>query len=131
VVIRNDMVLASRRLPDSRFEPLRWEFPGGKIEFGEGPRECLRRELFEEIGVDADVGPVLDVFNHVYTDGAGTRSVLLIFFRCSIIQGEPSPIGCHEVGWFTRDQLGSLPFVAGDVPMLDRLLREGGAEVRS
>src|SRR5205085_4610829 len=64
--------------------PLKWEFPGGKIEAGEEPVAALKRELEEELGIDANVGAELTSFVHTYKNGGGVE---LKFFRVNDFNG--------------------------------------------
>src|SRR5467141_5137117 len=65
--------------------PLKWEFPGGKIEEGEQPRDALRRELDEELGIDATIGDEVASIRHEYKSG---NSVELRFFVVHEFRGE-------------------------------------------
>src|SRR5438477_1300004 len=65
--------------------PLKWEFPGGKIEEGEQPRDAMRRELDEELGIDAKVGEEVARIRHSYKGGG---QVELRFFVVHNFAGE-------------------------------------------
>jgi mutator protein MutT len=112
-------VLVTRRRPDDH-QGGRWEFPGGKRHSGETIEECLLRELSEEIGVAAAVGPLWRALTHVYPD----RSVSLYFHFCSIRSGAPRPIEVAEIRWVTPDRLSALEFVEGDVLVIPDLARD-------
>ena len=82
VVEREGRVMLCQRLPDAH-NPLKWEFPGGKLEPGENPEAALARELREELDISVVVGHVRDVVFFRYPD----RDVLVLFYGCKIIGG--------------------------------------------
>ena len=94
-----------------------WEFPGGKLEEGEDPRDGLVREFEEELAVSVSVGRIEEVLLYRYPD----RTVLLLFFWCRIIDGEPHPCLGQEVRWVTPDEMRELCFLPADSPIVDRL----------
>jgi 8-oxo-dGTP diphosphatase len=118
VVEREGRVLAARRKRGSHLEGC-WEFPGGKIEPGESPEECLTRELAEEVGVLVRPQGILEVVFHRYPE----KNVLLLFFRCDLVEGEPEPVDCDEVRWVAQAELASLDWAPADVPFIQRLSR--------
>ena len=127
VIVSEGKVLMDRRRGDSRFEPLKWEFPGGKVDFGESPQASLKRELKEELGVVAEVGELLNLASHVYSTENGVRHVVILFFECLILEGDPQPLEGGEVGWFDGPSFSDLRLVEADLPMigpvLSRLMR--------
>lgn len=94
-----------------------WEFPGGKLEEDESPEECLKRELKEELGIEVQVEGIVDAVWMPY-DGF---NLLLLLYRCRITGGEPSPILCEEVRWFSPEELRGLPMPPADRELLRRL----------
>ena len=116
LVFRDGRLLITQRRPGDHLGGL-WEFPGGKIEPGETPEACLRRELEEELGIEVTVGDRVAEIAHDYPD----RRVHLQFFRCAITRGEPAPLHCVAVAWVTRDELDRYPFPAADAALLERL----------
>lgn len=113
VISENNLFLMAQRSEGD--EAGKWEFPGGKIGSGEEPRACLRRELREELGVDTEVGRVLDVV----TVPQNNRHLILIFFKCSIVEGNPEPLQCRQIKWFHRKEVGLL-----DKPPADQIFWE-------
>lgn len=120
VLLEHGKVLLSRRTTGSHLEGL-WEFPGGKVEAGEDPRAALRRELEEELGIDTDVGEILDVTFHRYEDA--DKAVLLLFFEASRTSASPEPraIDVAEVGWFGPESLDPATFPPADVAVLKKV----------
>lgn len=100
VIWRGDTVLITRRPRGSSMEGL-WEFPGGKREPGETMEECLRRELMEELGIEADIGGVIVEVDHIYPE----RQISLVAMTCKGFTGEPSAIGCDELRWVPLEEL--------------------------
>jgi 8-oxo-dGTP diphosphatase len=121
LILRNGKVLVAKRLPDSRFEPGKWEFPGGKVDFGEHPRESIKRELLEEMGIEVHVGGLYDIASHVYDQKGMLRHVVILFYRCDIMSGEPQPLDCQELRWLDKEQLMGFSFVEGDNPLVAKL----------
>jgi 8-oxo-dGTP diphosphatase len=120
VVIEGGRVLLTQRKAGTHLAGA-WEFPGGKVEAGEDPRDALRRELREEIGVDASVGPVVEVTFHRYEEA--DKAVLLLFYEAARSVGSPEPraIDVAAVRWATRDDLRDEDFPPADVAVLERV----------
>ncbi|RMF45989.1 MAG: (deoxy)nucleoside triphosphate pyrophosphohydrolase [Deltaproteobacteria bacterium] len=113
---RNGRILVTRRPDDCRHAGL-WEFPGGKLEDGESPEQCLERELAEELGVVAEVGAICDVIHHRYDWGA----ILLLAYHTRINGANIRDIGVAEHLWADASQLRALPFLPADVSLVHKL----------
>jgi mutator protein MutT len=118
LVFHDGRLLIAQRKPDAHLGGL-WEFPGGKREPGETFEACLVRELKEELAITIEVGELIEEISHDYPD----KLVLLRFFRCRLVSGEPQAIGCHALAWVTRDNFRAYPFPAADAALLDKLDR--------
>jgi 8-oxo-dGTP diphosphatase len=98
--------------------PMKWEFPGGKIEPGEQPEAALTRELEEELGILAEIGPLVAVVRHSYGSGA---VVELQFFLVERFQGEIQNRIFREVRWVSREVLPTFDFLAADIELVNEL----------
>jgi 8-oxo-dGTP diphosphatase len=98
-----------------------WEFPGGKLNPGEDPRTGLEREIQEELSIRVRAGGVEEVLLHHYPD----RSVLLLFFRCEVIEGEPTGCLGQNLEWVTPGAMQKMEFLPADWPLVKRLVSQG------
>ena len=120
LVQRDDgAVLLSQRRADQGM-PLKWELPGGKIEPGESPEAALRREIAEELGVEAEVGAIYDVVSHAYPE----FDLLMLVYRCELL-GEPSAKEVAQVCFVPRSELLRRPVLPADIPLLEKLSQHG------
>jgi 8-oxo-dGTP diphosphatase len=117
IVERGGRFLMARRLQGTHLEGL-WEFPGGKVDPGESLEACLARELTEELGVEAAVGPLRWSTTHDYP----SKRVELHFFDCAI-EGEPRPLLGQELRWVSRAELATLPLPEADAGLVALLTR--------
>lgn len=106
--------------------PLKWEFPGGKIEKGETPEACLRRELKEELELSVQVVEALEPMAHAYQ----TLTVTLYPFICRMKSGEIVLREHAAFAWLTPSQLSALEWAAADRPVLDVYLEMCGKHKR-
>jgi len=121
-IIRHDnRVLACRRRADQP-HPHKWEFPGGKREAGESIEQCLRRELHEELGIDAEPGDVVWRTEHTYP---GRAPVALVFFALRGYRGELVNRAFAEIRWVEIAELDRLDFLDADRALIERLAGGG------
>ena|ERR1041385_2392225 len=119
VIERDGRVLICRRKPGGR-HPLKWEFPGGKVEPGEDPREALARELREELAIEARIDEEMDSYEVRYGDGP---RILLRFYRVTEFTGELMNLDFERIVWERPDKLPDYEFLEGDVEFVQRLAR--------
>jgi 8-oxo-dGTP diphosphatase len=110
LIVRGDEVLIGQRRADQPMGPL-WEFPGGKIEPGESPQQALVRELAEELGIHAEVGPAVTRIRHHYRHGG---AVDLQFFAVRAFTGEIDNQIYQQVRWVRLEDLPDYEFLAAD-----------------
>ena len=110
LILKDGKVLVCQRTRHQSM-PLKWEFPGGKIEDGEQPRDALRRELEEELGIDARVGEEVARIRHDYKNGG---SVELRFYVVNEFTGELENRIFKDVRWAKRSELPKYDFLEAD-----------------
>ncbi len=115
--VRGQEILCCQRT-EYQALPLKWEFPGGKIEAGEKAPEALKRELEEELGVHAEIGPKVAQLQHTYLNG---NAVELHFFRVDNYEGELQNRIFREIRWVNRRDLPALDFLDADRSLVQQL----------
>jgi 8-oxo-dGTP diphosphatase len=110
LIVRGGEVLIGQRRPEQPMA-LQWEFPGGKIEAGESPEQALARELDEELGIQAVIGPRVTHIRHNYRHGG---AVDLLFFAVHEFSGEVQNRIYNEVRWTRLEDLTGYDFLAAD-----------------
>ncbi|HNV34700.1 MAG TPA: (deoxy)nucleoside triphosphate pyrophosphohydrolase [Bacillota bacterium] len=115
-IIEEGSLLIAKRGGESDLEGL-WELPGGKVEEGESPEECLERELFEELGVRTDI---FEEFASNEIPGKG-EPMRLLAFMAKIVEGRPKAFVHAEVRWVRPDELVKYSFCPADVAIVKKL----------
>ncbi len=110
VIVRNGRLLVCQR-PAGGYHPLKWEFPGGKCRVRETPEQGLRRELREELGIDAEVGRELWRTRHQYE---GREPFELRFFLVPAYRGAIARNAFAALGWLPIPELPALDLLDGD-----------------
>ena len=117
LIVRGEEVLCCQRTKYQAL-PLRWEFPGGKIEAGEEAPAALQRELDEELGIHAQIGRKVTQLQHHYLNG---NAVELHFFLVERYEGEMQNRIFHEIRWVGRHELPKLDFLDADRKLVQQL----------
>lgn len=119
VLQQDGKLLIGQRMAKDR-HGLKWEFPGGKVEIGETPKQALKRELLEELGIEAVIGPEIARYEH---SAQGRPPLILLFHRVDAYTGEPQPKTFEQILWETPDVLPGYDFLDGDLDFVRRIAR--------
>ena len=117
LIVQDEKLLVCQRTRHQSM-PLKWEFPGGKIEDGEQPRDALRRELEEELGIDAQIGDEVARIRHEYPNGG---MVDLRFYLVKEYGGEIENRIFRDIQWARRDELPGFDFLEADLTLVQDL----------
>ena len=127
-ILRGDgKVLACQRKRNAVY-PLKWEFPGGKVEQGESPSEALRRELREELGIEATPGVEIHRQEWVYPDGVADPNrdgaFRVFYFLVDHYTGQPENHAFEQIRWVTLPELSRLDILDGNREAVGVLLND-------
>jgi 8-oxo-dGTP diphosphatase len=120
VIERDGKVLIGQRLKGQQHS-LKWEFPGGKVESGESPRDALIRELWEELAIRAEIDEEITHYEYTYP---GRRPIHLYFFSVTKFQGEPRNQAFEQILWDYPSRFPEYDFLEGDVDFVRRMAAE-------
>jgi 8-oxo-dGTP diphosphatase len=126
LIERRGRVLLSQRRADQSFG-LSWEFPGGKVEPGEDPRNALVREIREELACSVRVGDVVDVVFHAYP----AFDLVMPVYRTTIVRGTPRAAQVAAIVWVPPSRLLEMTMPPADLPLAKKLAREARARTRA
>jgi 8-oxo-dGTP diphosphatase len=123
LTLNNGGILLQRRPSGKPMEGL-WEFPGGKVEAGELPKNALIRELAEELGIVVDARDLIPCT--FASEDLGARHLVLLLYRCSRWAGEVRGVDGQELRWVGFDEMRQLPMPPADAPFIDILAQMAG-----
>src|SRR5262245_15413253 len=118
LIFDQDRLLVCQRHSRGSFA-LKWEFPGGKLELGEGHEGALRRELREELGIEA--GHLSEIFRHEHLYPK-IAQVNLRFFQVEDYSGELKNLVFQQIKWVPIKELAKFDFLDGDLPIVQKLV---------
>lgn len=120
ILFKNGRILIAKRKAGEKLANF-WEFPGGKIEDGETPEGCLKRELKEELGIEVWIGEFFGESIYHYEQG----SIHLLGYWTTWVKGDMEPKVHSEVKWVTPEELDQYIFAPADIPFVKKLRSEG------
>jgi 8-oxo-dGTP diphosphatase len=118
IIQQDGLILAAQRSSTMSL-PLKWEFPGGKLEAGESPQVCLLRELNEELGISVTISEELPPHTHSYV----SFTVTLYPFLCHQLQGSIILHEHNDARWLTLTDLPLLDWAEADLPIIQALVQ--------
>ena len=120
ILLNNGNILLCQRKRTAKY-PLKWEFPGGKIEEGESAEQCLRRELVEELGIQANIGLLYHQQHALYSDG---REYDVFYYVVPNFTGVMTNHVFEEYVWIPVRELPSYDILEGNKDVMNKLLAD-------
>ena len=117
IIEDNGKFLITQR-PLDKYNGGRWEFPGGTVEFGEDLRDCLVREIEEELGITITADEYLDYSSQVY---GKDKHVILFGFHCTYISGDIEKKDIADFKWVTTSEMDNYDITEADHPFIKKL----------
>jgi 8-oxo-dGTP diphosphatase len=119
IISHDGLVLVAQRSLNMHL-PLKWEFPGGKVEPGESAEDCLVREVLEELGVEIKI--VKKMVPSVYDQGK--QVIRLIPFQCTLVRGEVRLTEHAAFLWLAPAELNKLDWAEADIPIVKNFMED-------
>jgi 8-oxo-dGTP diphosphatase len=116
IIENGGKILLARRRAGAPY-PLLWEFPGGKVEAGEDPKDCVVREIREELAIEIAVDGIYDVIFYRYPE----RHVLVLAYCCRWLSGEIQDLEVAEHCWVSPDNVVNFDLLPADIPLALRI----------
>lgn len=116
IILRDGNILIAQRGKNENLEG-KWELPGGKIEAGETPQQCLKREIFEELNVEVEIGDYFGESIYKYPDG----EIRLLAYFAKIIKGKIKLSVHTEVKWVSIKDMDKYDFAPADRPLIEKI----------
>lgn len=113
IIVHEGRILAAQRSP-AMANPLKWEFPGGKVEPGEQPEDCIRREIREELQVEIRLVSALPAVLHPID----RPRIQLLAFTATLAGGQALPTEHSRIAWLPPEELSSLDWTEPDLPLV-------------
>ena len=120
IIRRDGSVLVCQRKKSARYG-LKWEFPGGKVEDGESESDCLKRELKEELGIEAEIGSLYHRQEYEYPDSG---SFDVFYYRVRSFRGNVQNRAFESFRWIRESELQTIDMLQGNRDVVERIVNE-------
>lgn len=117
IIEKDGKILIAKRKKGKCLEA-KWEFPGGKLEPFESPKECLKRELFEELSIEAEIGDYV-CSSMFYCNG---NQIELMAFMVAFISGEINLVDHEDYRWVSIEEIENFDYVEPDIPIVKKII---------
>jgi 8-oxo-dGTP diphosphatase len=118
IILKNNKILVTQR-SEKMILPMKWEFPGGKVQLGESANNCLLREIKEELNLEIEILEMLDSMPYEYD----TFSINLIPFVSKYVSGEIILYEHKDFKWLPKEELNNLDWAPADISVLNNFLK--------
>jgi len=116
-IVRGNKLFIAQRKAGIKLEGL-WELPGGKIEIGETPQECIVREMHEEFGIEISAHEYLGENIHEYSYGR----IKLVAYTCHWLSGSMNLLEHDDIAWVDSSNIGEFELAPADIPLVEGIL---------
>ncbi len=116
IIVKDNKILITQKGPQGRFAN-KWEFPGGKIDQGETPEECIVRELLEELEIGIQIDSFFGECIHTYPEGEN----IILAYLCSWHSGEITLTEHSGYKWVTVEELSQYDLTPADTLLANKL----------
>lgn len=124
VIRKGQKILLAQRNFDDINGAGKWEFPGGKVDFGEHPEDCIRREIKEELNIEIAIDSFLGLSSHIYRSPGKEAHVILLCYLCDYVAGELKCLDAADAKWIDPSEVSSFDLADADKPLLPILSKK-------
>ena len=122
IIQKDNKILIARRGNDGSVGEGKWEFPGGKVEYLEDPKDAVTREVDEELKLDIEVNSLFAINSHVYQRKDFLLHIILMSYLCDYVSGEIKLDSHEEAKWILIEEFDKYNFADADYPIIEELL---------
>ncbi len=120
IIKKDHKILCAQKPNDGSYLSLKWEFPGGKIEENEKPKEALKREIQEELQLDIEVKDLFFTVDHTYPN----MRLIMHAFLCEMKNDSVTLLEHKTIRWLSPSELMTLDWAEADLPIVHEILKK-------